>query len=581
MSAGIGTQGAGILLVEDSETQALQLRHVLESNGFHVTWRSTAEAALDSLNEKLPDLVIADFHLPGMNGDELSRQMRLNVRTRAIPVIMLTEARERGVERQGLESGADAYVSKSAEQALIILRIRALLRRRATPAVPVQEHRNAPSFSAFRRARILVVDSENAQRTYLEEVLAREGYSVTCVSSPDEALDLVSVQGANLDCVLVNILSPAFDGVELCRRLNVYRGVAPVPGTEIATFYIVGLGNEDSGDILARAFAAGADDIVPAAADADVMRVRIRALVRRKLLQDENWRIETELQERDLALERARTEAAAAEARAALAGALEKANHELEESNQRLKDTQAKLVQAAKMASLGELVAGIAHEINNPLAFILAHQGTVERLLADVAKKLSGSAAIEKPVAKSRERVAAMKLGLGRIQELVLNLRRFSRLDEGDFQTVNVRESIDTVLALLGHRLGARIDVRRRFDAVPDLYCSPALLNQVVMNIIGNAADAISGSGAIDIETWSDDTTYTIRISDTGPGIPPDLRERIFEPFFTTKPVGAGTGLGLAIAYSVVQAHKGTIAVDSGALGGTSFTITIPRQTHQ
>ena len=107
--------------------------YVLETNGFNVTWRSTAEAALDSLNEKLPDLVIADFHLPGMNGDELSRQMRLNVSTRAIPVIMLTEARERAVERQGLESGADAYVSKSAEQALIILRIRALLRRRATP----------------------------------------------------------------------------------------------------------------------------------------------------------------------------------------------------------------------------------------------------------------------------------------------------------------------------------------------------------------------------------------------------------------------------------------------------------------
>ena len=516
MSAGSGTQAARILLVEDSETQALQLRYILESNGFHVTWKATAEAALDSLNKKLPDLVIADFHLPGMNGDELSRQMRLNVRTRAIPVIMLTEARERAVERQGLESGADAYVSKSAEQALIILRIRALLRRRATPLS--DEGREAPSFSAFRRARILVVDDESTQRTYLEEVLSREGYAVTCVSTPAEALDLVSVQGATLDCVLVNILSPHFDGVELCRRLNVYRGVAPVPGIEVATFYIVGLGNEDGGDALARAFAAGADDIVPAAADADVMRVRIRALVRRKLLQDENWRIEAELQERDLALERARTEAAAAEARAALAGALEKANHELEEANQRLKDTQAKLVQAAKMASLGELVAGIAHEINNPLAFILAHQGTVERLLTDVGTKLPEDAGLDRPVAKSLERVAAMKLGLGRIQELVLNLRRFSRLDEGGFQTVNVRESIDTVLALLGHKLGTRIDVRRHYGGAPDLYCSPALLNQVVMNIIGNAADAIPATGAIDIETASDDTTYTIRISDTGPG---------------------------------------------------------------
>jgi len=569
MSSGPGTPAAHILLVEDSETQALQLRHMLETNGFSVDWKPTAEAALERLNERLPDLVIADYHLPGMNGDELTRQMRLNVRTRATPVIMLTQARERTVERQGLESGADAYISKSAEQDLIILRIKALLRRRSSP--DPKEGREAPSFSAFRRACILIVDDSPTRRTYLVDLLSREGYAVTPAAGPDEALRQIRAQDTAWDCVLVNILSPSFDGIELCRQLNAYRGLASLPGVEAQSFSIVGLGDEEGGDMLARAFSAGADDIVPPTADADAMRIRIRALVRRKLLQDENWRIEAELRERELAFERARAEAASAEA-------LAKANRELEEANHRLKDTQSKLVQAAKMASLGELVAGIAHEINNPLAFILAHQGTVERLLTEVAAKLPPGGELERPVTKSIERVRAMKLGLGRIQELVLNLRRFSRLDEGDFQTVNVPESIETVLALLGHKLGTRIEIRRRYEAVPDLYCSPALMNQVVMNIIGNAADAISGAGAIDIETSSDETNYIIRISDTGPGIPPELRERIFEPFFTTKPVGAGTGLGLAIAYSVVQAHKGTITVDSGPLGGTSFTIAIPRQ---
>lgn len=564
------TRAAHILLVEDSETQALQLRHVLETNGFSVSWRSTAEAALDSLNEKLPDLVIADYHLPGMNGDELTRQMRMNVRTRAIPVIMLTQARERGVERQGLESGADAYISKSAEQELIILRIKALLRRRSSPA-EAKDDREAPSFGTFRRACILIVDDSPTRRAYLQDLLAREGYAVTETSEPAEALRRVRSPGTTWDCVLVNLLSPSFDGIELCRQLNTYRGLAPVPGMDIPSFSIVGLGNEDGGDMLARAFAAGVDDIVPSTIEADVMRVRIRALVRRKLMQDENWRIEAELRERELALARARAEAASAEA-------LAKANRELEEANHRLKGTQAQLVQAAKMASLGELVAGIAHEINNPLAFIQAHQGTVARLLDEIAGKLPPEAGLDRSLAKSRDRVSAMKLGLGRIQELVLNLRRFSRLDEGDFQTVNVPESIETVLALLGHKLGTRIDVRRHYTAVPDLYCSPALLNQVVMNIVGNAADAIKGTGGIDIETLSDETTYTIRISDTGPGIPLELRERIFEPFFTTKPVGSGTGLGLAIAYNVVQAHKGSITVDSSPAGGTSFTIEIPRQ---
>jgi two-component system NtrC family sensor kinase len=564
-------QAAEILLVEDSETQALQLRHMLETNGFHVSWRSTAEAALDGLNERLPDLVIADYHLPGMNGDELTRQMRLNVRTRAIPVIMLTQARERTVERQGLESGADAYISKSAEQELIILRIKALLRRRPSLISDEQEERQSPSFGAFRRACILIVDDSLTQRTYLQNMLTHEGYAVTVAADPAEALRLMRSADGTWDCILVNLLSPNFDGIELCRQFNVHRGLAPLPGTDAPSFAIVGLGNEEGGQLIARAFAAGVDDIVPTSIEADGMRVRIRALVRRKLMQDENWRIEAELRERELALARARAEAASAEA-------LAKANRELEEANDLLKGTQAQLVQAAKMASLGELVAGIAHEINNPLAFIQAHQGTVERLLDEIAAKLPPEAGLERQVQKSRDRIGAMKLGLGRIQELVLNLRRFSRLDEGDFQTVNVPESIETVLALLGHKLGTRIDVRRRYNAVPDLYCSPALLNQVVMNIVGNAADAIKGTGGIDIETESNETTYTIRISDTGPGIPPELRERIFEPFFTTKPVGSGTGLGLAIAYSVVQAHKGSITVIEGPAGGAGFIITIPRQ---
>jgi two-component system, NtrC family, sensor kinase len=570
MSAGSVAQAAHVLLVEDSETQALQLRYILETNGFSVSWHATAEAALDGLNEKLPDLVIADYHLPGMNGDELTRQMRLNVRTRATPVIMLTEARERGVERQGLESGADAYISKSAEQELIILRIKALLRRRAPPP-ETKEESQAPSFGTFRRACILVVDDSPTRRIAMQDLLAREGYSVTQADNAFTALGEIRRAGSTWDCVLVNLLSPGFDGIELCRQLNTYRGLAPMPGMEVPSFAIVGLGNEEGGDTLARAFAAGVDDIVPTTVEPDVMRVRIRALVRRKLMQDENWRIEAELRGRELALARARAEAASAEA-------LAKANRELEEANQRLKGTQAQLVQAAKMASLGELVAGIAHEINNPLAFVQAHQGTVERLLGEIASRLPPETGLERQVAKSQDRVGAMKLGLGRIQELVLNLRRFSRLDEGDFQTVNVPESIETVLALIGHKLGARIDVRRRYEAVPDLYCSPALLNQVVMNIIGNAADAIKSTGAIDIETESNETTYTIRISDTGPGIPAELRERIFEPFFTTKSVGSGTGLGLAIAYSVVQAHKGSITVDEGPLGGASFTITIPRR---
>ncbi|MGY2048799.1 response regulator [Methylobacterium sp. JK268] len=563
---------ARILLVEDSETQALQLRLLLEGSGFSVTRCATAEAALDALNQGLPDLVVADYHLPGINGDELTRQMRLSLRTRATPVLMLTEAQGRDLERQGLESGADAYVPKSADRDLLVLRIRALLRERGAAGPQDTAH------GAFRRARILVVDPSATYRTYLAGLFGQEGHAVVAAGGAEEALAALAVPDAAFDCVTVDLLSASYDAIELCRRIAALRGEpAGAHG-----FYLVGIGSAAAAgkDLLVRAFAAGVDDVVPKGAEGEVLAIRVRTLVRRKLLDEDNRRVADELRQHERAVERAQAEAAAAEARAALAGALEQANRDLADANRQLKDAQAKLVQAAKMASLGELVAGIAHEINNPLAFILAHQGTVERLIGEVAGHVE---ALPEParraLAKARDRVGSMRLGLGRIQDLVVNLRKFSRLDEGEMQSVNVPDAIDTVLALLQHKLGTRITVERRFAGEPEIRCTPALLNQVVMNVIGNAADAIPGEGRITVATGSEDGFDVIRISDTGPGVPEALRERIFEPFFTTKPVGSGTGLGLAIAYSVVQAHSGTISVETAPGGGACFVISIPRRT--
>ncbi|GJD63032.1 response regulator [Methylobacterium frigidaeris] len=567
-----------ILLVEDSETQALQLRLFLERNGFAVTRHATAEAALEAMNHGLPDLVVADYHLPGMNGDELTRQMRLAMRTRATPVLMLTEASGRDIERQGLESGADAYVPKSADRDLLLLRIRALLRERA--AVPADEPGQPAS---FRRARILVVDGSATFRAYLAALLAQEGHEVVTADGPDQAMAALEASGQGFagegfDCVTVDLLGTGFDAIALCRRIDGFRGAAT--GAGAPGFYLVGIGSaaSSSKDLLVEAFSAGADDVVAKGADADLLAIRVRTLVRRKLLEEDDRRVADEVRRHALAAERAKAEATAAEAKAALAGALAQANHDLEQANHRLKDTQAKLVQAAKMASLGELVAGIAHEINNPLAFILAHQGTVERLIGEVAGAVPEGTPSRRALDKARDRVGSMRLGLSRIQDLVVNLRKFSRLDEGEMQTVNVPDAIENVLALIQHKLGTRIAVRKDFSGAAEIRCSPALLNQVVMNILGNAADAIPGEGTITVETTIRDDHDVIRICDTGPGVPEALRERIFEPFFTTKPVGSGTGLGLAIAYSVVQAHSGQLSVESSPEGGACFVISIPRQ---
>ena len=557
---------ARILLVEDSETQALEFRLLLETHGFAVERCATAETALDHLNRQQPDLVVADYHLPGMNGDELIRQMRLSLRTRALPVLMLTGGN--GGERQGLESGADAYLPKSADRDLLILRIRALLRERRAAG-----DSEGPGAAAFRRGRILVIDGSATYRTFLAGLMGQDGHHVASANGPDAALAaLDAAEGEPFDCVTVDLLGHAYDGLALCRAIS-QRRAGRAAG---AGFHLVGIaGSDPAKDFLVEAFAAGADDVI-AKTDAEVLALRVRGFVRRRLLEEDDRRIAGQFGERERAVERARAEAEASEARARLADALERANRDLATANRQLTDAQAKLVQAAKMASLGELVAGIAHEINNPLAFILAHQGTVERLLGELPEAAPESAG--RLIEKAHQRVGSMRMGLTRIQDLVLNLRKFSRLDEGERALVNVPEAIETVLALIQHKLGDRIVIERTFRGRAEIQCTPALLNQVVMNILGNAADAMPEGGTIWIDTLSTPEFDEIRISDTGPGIPESLREKIFEPFFTTKPVGAGTGLGLAIAYSVVQAHSGSLTVETAPGGGACFVIGIPRQ---
>ncbi|HEX3982067.1 MAG TPA: response regulator, partial [Acidisoma sp.] len=553
------TRNYNLLVVEDSETQAIMIRRMLETQGFQVERAASAEGALDLLNARLPDLIIADFHLPGMSGGELSRQLRLNSRTRSIPLLMLTEAAEVETEREGLESGADAYVSKAADPDFMILRIRALLRQR-----PIQEPDGEAAH--FRRIRFLVLDDDPQAMAEHRAALLRDGYLVEPVADIASARAQLMRLDEPIDCVLIGLPAHRFNSVEACVQLTALRAEArdAMADGHPLSFLLIGIerGGAVSKEKLSHAFDAGLDEFIPALDDAGLLRVRLRAIVRRKLLQDEMAQAAADRRDRAITLERAR-----------MAEALTQANVELGAANEKLIETQAKLVQAAKMASLGELVAGIAHEINNPLAFILAHQATVQRVLRRISPNDVTTELARSNIAKAQDRATAMGDGLKRIRDLVLNLRQFSRMEEGGFQLVDIFESIDTVLTLLRPKLGDRITVGRQYQAPPTLWCSPALLNQVVMNIVSNAADAIEGDGRIDITVTIEGPDYIILIEDSGPGVPNDLQERVFEPFFTTKPIGSGTGLGLAIAYSVVRAHEGSIVIGRSPLGGASFKI--------
>jgi len=217
--------------------------------------------------------------------------------------------------------------------------------------------------------------------------------------------------------------------------------------------------------------------------------------------------------------------------------------------------------------------------VNNPLAFALAHLGTVERSLRTVEATLGraviggASVAWERALSRTHE----MHVGLERIQELVLKLRTFSRLDEGERKSVSTRESVHSVLMILAHRLRERnVTVTTELSEPDTLDCYAGLFNQAIMNLVANAIDAVDDHGTISIRSGVHDGWFELRVADTGCGIPSEIRERVFEPFFTTKPVGAGTGLGLSITHSIAERHGGTITLTPNAERGTLALLRFP-----
>jgi two-component system NtrC family sensor kinase len=268
---------------------------------------------------------------------------------------------------------------------------------------------------------------------------------------------------------------------------------------------------------------------------------------------------------------------------------LESKIRELELTNQELKQTQAQLVHSSKMVSLGQLVAGVAHELNNPIAFIYSNMSHLRRYGEDLVR-LVDMAPDSAPINAEKEKVEfeyiktdmpklihSCEEGARRVRDIVVGLRNFSRLDEMQLKKVDLEESIRTTLDLLAGEMKNRISVELQFSKVPEVRCYASQLNQVFMNILSNAAQAIEGSGKIVISTsQKNQNLVEIRIVDSGKGISADDIEKIFDPFYTTKPVGQGTGLGLSISYGIIKKHGGEIHAESEMGRGTSFILTLP-----
>jgi signal transduction histidine kinase len=253
---------------------------------------------------------------------------------------------------------------------------------------------------------------------------------------------------------------------------------------------------------------------------------------------------------------------------------LEAANQELASANTELQNAQVQLVQSEKMASLGRLVAGVAHEINNPVSFIATSVVPLRRRLEAV--RGASPEATSKLLGEAGEIVDIMARGAERTAAIVRDLRSFSRLGEAERKLADLTEGLDVSLRLLEPRWRDRITIHRDYATLPLVECDPSQLNQVFMNVLANACDAIKDTGNIWVSTRADADSVTVTVRDDGGGIPPEVLGHIFDPFFTTKDVGKGTGLGLAISHGVVAAHGGRIEVDSAPGVGATFRIVLP-----
>ncbi len=273
-------------------------------------------------------------------------------------------------------------------------------------------------------------------------------------------------------------------------------------------------------------------------------------------------------------------------------------NEQLEEALNKAREMQAHLILTEKMASIGQITAGVAHEIKNPLGFIKSNISPLKRDVSDLLLLLEKYEAVIREqnlqdkfteietlksemdfsdtVGEIHLLIKGIKEGAGRTTQIVKSLGNFSRMEEEQLAKGNIHEGIDSTLTLLSSELAAGITIKKVYGDLPEIECYPGKLNQVFMNILSNAIQAIDGKGEISIETTLVGKNVIIKVKDSGMGMPGDVKKRIFEPFFTTKKMGKGSGLGLAISYNIISQHHGKIDVNSEPGKGTEFILAIP-----
>lgn len=417
---------------------------------------------------------------------------------------------------------------------------------------------NAFHIEAEEKGRILIVDDSRLVRSVFLNTLS-ERYDCMCAESYDEAVECLKMYP--FDIVVADVIMPGLSGIELLRKI-----VSTYPDT-----VVIMVSGVDRPQRAIDALRLGAFDYLIKPCELPVLEVTIeRALEHRELLKNAR-RYKHDLEER---------------------------NRELESGRAELQKLQSRVVHNEKMVALGQIAAGIAHELNNPVAFVHSNLEILGEIVGSLVEMLHFYEALELP-AEISERAAKMKAdlafassldgidaivddcreGIFRIRDIVQNLRTFSRLDEAEFKQTDIHGGLDSTIRLLSQYFGdGRITITRDYaEDLPAIEAFGGQLNQVWMNLLVNAAQSIGDRrGEVRITTRHDPQQVTITIADTGSGIAKQHLSRLFDPFFTTKPIGEGTGLGLSICFGIIERHGGTIAAESTLGRGTAFTVTLP-----
>jgi len=395
------------------------------------------------------------------------------------------------------------------------------------------------------RQTILIVDDVPANIGVLVDFLEEKQFRVLIARDGEEALERCRL--VRPDLVLLDVMMPGIDGLETCRRLKQDSETAQIP-----VIFMTAMTDSDN---VVAAFEAGGVDYV-------TKPIRITEVLAR---------IHTHL-------------------------ALREMHRQLSAQNALLQETNDRLLQAEKMASIGQLAAGVAHEINNPIGFVSCNLGNLQTyvdtlfgVIDDFQQTASATHSVAARLAELKEAaevdfirddftmlMSESRDGLQRVKDIVQSLKDFAHADNAATALADLHRGLDSTLHIVSSEIKKKAQVVKDYGNLPAIECVASQLNQVFMNLLVNAAHAIVETGVITIRTGHAGQWVWIEIIDTGTGMSPDTIRRIFDPFFTTKPIGIGTGLGLSVSYGIVKRHGGRIEVHSELGKGSRFTVHLP-----